>query len=165
MSSKFLSYLAAGALGVTLALASPAFGHGFGGGGGGHGGGMGGGGHFGGMGGGMGGGHFGGMGGGHFSGMGGGHFGGMGGGHFVGGHFVGGHFAGGHFFRPGFSPRFAFHGGFRHRVFDRRLHRFVFVGFPYTYASYDGYDSCYRRVWTPVGLQWVNICGDYNYGY
>jgi hypothetical protein len=145
MSNKFLSYLVAGALGVTLALASPAFGHGMGGGGGGHGGGMGGGGH----GGGMGGGHFGGMGGGHFASMGGMHFG-------------GGHFAGGHSFNHGFSPRFAFHGGFRHRVFDRRHHRFVFIDVPYTYAAYD---SCYRRVWTPVGLQWVNICGDYNYGY
>jgi hypothetical protein len=127
MSNKFLSYLVTVALGVTLALASPAFGRGGGGG-------MGGGSHFGGMGGGM-------------------RFGGM----------SGGHFAGAHFAHGGFS-RFAFHdhGGFRHRVFDRRLHRFVFIGAPYAYASYD---SCYRRVWTPVGLQWVNICGDYNYGY
>jgi hypothetical protein len=150
MSNKFLSYLVTGALGVMLVLASPAFGRGGGGGGA-----MGGGGHGGGMG---GGGHMGGMGGGHFGGMGGGHFGGMGGGHFAGAHFA---HAG---FHGGFSHRFAFHdhGGFRHRVFDRRLHRFVFIGGPYVYASYD---SCYRRVWTPVGLQWVNICGDYNYGY
>ena len=134
MSNKFLSYLVTVALGVTLALASPAFGRGGGGGGGMGGGGMGGGSHFGG-------------------GMGGGHFGGMG----------GGHFAGAHFSHGGFS-RFAFHDhdGFRHRVFDRRLHRFVFIGVPYAYASND---SCYRRMWTPVGLQWVNICGDYDYGY
>jgi hypothetical protein len=147
MSNRFLSYLVTGALGVMLVLASPAFGRGGGGGGGM----MGGGGHGGGMG---GGGHGGGMGGGHFASMGGGHFAGMGGGHFAGAHFVHG----------GFPHRFAFHdhGGFRHRVFDRRLHRFVFIGGPYVYASYD---SCYRRVWTPVGLQWVNICGDYNYGY
>ena len=112
MSNKFLSYLVTAALGVMLALASPAFGRGGGGG-------MGGGGHGG---------------------------GGMGGGHFAGAHFA----------------HAGFHGGFGHRVFDRRLHRFVFVGAPYAYASYD---SCYRRVWTPVGLQWVNICGDYNYGY
>jgi hypothetical protein len=134
MSNKFLSYLVTAALGVMLALASPAFGRGGGGGmamgGGGHGGGMGG-------------GHGGGMGGGHFGGM---HYGGMGGGHFAGAHFA----------------HAGFHGGFGHRVFDRRLHRFVFIGAPYAYASYD---SCYRRVWTPVGLQWVNICGDYNYGY
>jgi hypothetical protein len=142
MNSKVLSCLVAGALSVTLALASPAFAHGGGGGGGGHGGGGGGGMH-GGMGG--GGGHFGGMGGGgHFGGMGGMHFGGMGGGHFAGAHFAHG----------------GFHGGFRHRVFDRRLHRFVFIGGPYVYADYD---SCYRRVWTPVGLRWVNICGDYGY--
>jgi hypothetical protein len=135
MSNKFLSYLVTGALGVMLVLASPAFGRGGGGGmmgGGGHGGGMGG--------------------GGHGGGMGGGHFGGMG----------GGHFGGAHFAHAGFSHRFAFNNGFRHRVFDRRLHRFVFIGGPYAYASYD---SCYRRVWTPVGLQWVNICGDYNYAY
>jgi hypothetical protein len=134
MNSKVLSCLVAGALSVTLALASPAFARGGGGGGGGgHGGGMGGGGMHGGM---SGGGHFGGMGGMHYGGMGGGHFGGM------------------HFAHAGF------HGGFRHRVFDRRLHRFVFIGAPYYYASYD---SCYRRVWTSVGLQWVNVCGDYGY--
>ena len=143
MNRKVLSLLVAGALGLTLALASTAFARGGGGGmGGGHGGGMGGA-HFGGMG---GGGHGGGM---HSGGM---HYGGMG----------GGHFGGARFAHAGFSPRFAFHGRFRHRVFDRHLHRFVFIGVPYAYASYD---SCYRRVWTPVGLQWVNICGDYNYGY
>jgi hypothetical protein len=127
MNNKVLS-LVAGALSVTLLIASPALGHG----GGGHGGG------------------------------GGGH-GGMGGGHFGGGHFGGGHFAGGPFAHAGFSPRLAFHGGFRHRVFDRHLHRFVFIGAPYAYAAYDG---CWRRVWTPIGLQWTNICGDYgDYGY
>ncbi|MGA7808635.1 MAG: hypothetical protein WCB02_28925, partial [Bradyrhizobium sp.] len=102
--------------------------------------------------------HGGGGGGGHggmgMGGMGGGHFGGMGGGHFDSGHF-------GH---AGFGPRFAFHehDGFRHRVFDRRLHRFVFIGAPYLYA---GYDDCWRRAWTSYGLQWVNVCGNYDYGY
>jgi len=131
MNSKVLGCLVAGALSVTLALASPAFAHG--GGGGGHGGMGGGGGMHGGMG-----------GGGHVGGMGGMHYGSMGGGHFGGSHFA----------------HAGFHGGFRHRVFDHRLHRFVFIGGPYVYA---GYDSCYRRVWTPVGLEWVNVCGDYGY--
>jgi hypothetical protein len=166
MSNKVLSCVIAGALSATLALASPAFARGGGGGGGGGhgGGGMGGGGHFGGMG---GGGHFGGMaGGGHFGGVGGGgHFGGMaGGGHFGG---VGGgmHFGGAHFGHPGVSPRFAFHGhgGFRHRVFDRHLHRFVFIGAPY--AAYAAYGDCWRRAWTSYGWQWVNVCGNYDYGY
>jgi hypothetical protein len=119
MNNKVLS-LVAGALSLTLAVASPALGHG--GGGGGHGGG------------------------------GGGH-GGMG----------RGHFAGAPFAHAGSSPRLAFHGGFRHRVFDRHLHRFVFIGAPYAYAAYD---SCWRRAWTPIGQQWVNVCGDYgDYGY
>jgi hypothetical protein len=143
MNNRFLNCMIAGALGATLALASPAFarGGGGGGGGGGHGGG--------------GGGHFGGMGGSHFGGMSAGmHAGGMGGGHFEGAHFA----------HAGFAPRFAFHehDGFRHRVFDRRLHRFVFIGAPYVYA---GYDDCWRRAWTSYGLQWVNVCGNYDYGY
>lgn len=137
MSNKLLKYLVAGALGTTLALASPAFGRG--GGGGGHGGGMGGGMH-------------GGMGGGGM------HVGGIGGGM----HFGGDRFAGAHAgFSPGFS-RFAFHDhdGFHHRFFDHRFHRFAFFGAPYAYAAYD---SCWRRAWTPYGLQWVNVCGDYGY--
>jgi hypothetical protein len=133
MNNRLLNCLIAGALGATVALASPAFARGGGGGGGAHGGG-GGGGH-------------GGMGG-----MGGGHFGGIG----------GAHFAGAHFGHAGASPRFAFHdhGGFGRRVFDRRLHRFVFIGGPYLYA---GYDDCWRRTWTSYGLQWVNVCGNYGY--
>ena len=104
-----------------------------GGGGGGHGGGMGGGMHGGGMGGGM---RGGGMGGGmHFAAMGG-----------------GAHFAGPHFAHVG---RFGFRDHFHHR-----FHRFAFFGAPYAYASYD---SCWRRVWTPYGLQWANVCGDYGY--
>jgi hypothetical protein len=136
MNNKLLSCFIAGVLGTTLALAPPAFARG--GGGGMHGGGMGG--HFGGMGGGM-------------------HFGGMRGG----AHFSGGHFAGAHFAHAGFSPRFAFRGrdGFRHRAFfHHRFNRFAFVGAPYAYAAYD---SCWRRTWTPYGLQWVNVCGDYGY--
>ena len=136
MNNRLLNCLIAGALGATLALASPAFARGGGGGGGG--------------------GAHGGGGGGHgMGGMGGGHFGGMGG---------GAHFAGAHFGHAGVSPRFAFHdhGGVGRRVFDRRLHRFVFIGSPYLYA---GYDDCWRRTWTSYGLQWVNVCGDNGYGY
>ena len=143
MNNKLLSCLIAGALSATLALAPPAFargGGGGGGGGGGHGGGMGGSMHGGGMGGGM---RGGGMGGGmHFAAMGGG------------AHFAGSHFAGPHFAHAG---RFAFRDG---RFFHHRFHRFAFFGAPYAYASYD---SCWRRVWTPYGLQWANVCGDYGY--
>jgi hypothetical protein len=157
MNNKVLSCLIAGALASALALASPALARGGGGGGGGgHGGGMGGG-HGGGMGGGM---HGGGMGGGaHFGGMGGGpHFAGMGGGP----HFSGSRFASTSFAHPGLSARssrFAFHDrGFRHH---HHVHRFAVFGAPYAYA---GYDSCWRRVWTSYGLQWVNVCGG-DYGY
>ena len=148
MNNKLLSCLIAGALSATLALAPPAFARG-GGGGGGHGGGMGGSMHGGGMGGGM---HGGGMGGGmRGGGMGGGmHFAAMGGG----AHFAGSHFAGPHFAHAG---RFAFRDG---RFFHHRFHRFAFFGAPYAYASYD---SCWRRVWTPYGVQWANVCGDYGY--
>ena len=136
MNNKLLSCLVAGALSATLALAPPAFARGGGGGGGGHGGG--GGMHAGGMGGGM---HGGGMGGGmHYAAMGGG------------AHFAGSHFAGPHFAHAG---RFGFRDHFHHR-----FHRFAFFGVPYAYASYD---SCWRRVWTPYGLQWANVCGDYGY--
>jgi hypothetical protein len=147
MNNKLLSCLVAGALSATLALAPPAFARGGGGGGGGHG--MGGGMHAGGMGGGM---HGGGMGGGmHGGGMGGGmHFAAMGG---------GAHFAGPHFAHVG--PHFAHVGRFGFRDhFHHRFHRFAFFGAPYVYADYD---SCWRRVWTPYGLQWANVCGDYGY--
>ena len=138
MNNKLLSCLVAGALSATLALAPPAFARGGGGGGGGGGHGGGGGMHAGGMGGGM---HAGGMGGGmHFAAMGGG------------AHFAGSHFAGPHFAHAG---RFGFRDHFHHR-----FHRFAFFGVPYAYASYD---SCWRRVWTPYGLQWANVCGDYGY--
>jgi hypothetical protein len=143
MNNKVLSCLMAGALSAALALAPPAFARG-----GGHGGGMGGG--HGGMGGGM---HGGGMGGMHGGGM---RFGGMGGG----ARFSGGHFAGARFAHAGFAPRFsraAFH---NHRFFHHRHHRFAFIGAPYAYASYD---SCWRRVWTPYGLQWADVCGGYGY--
>ena len=135
MNNKLLSCLIAGALSATLALAPPAFARG-GGGGGGHGGGMGGGMHAGGMGGGMHGGMGGGM---RFAAMG-------GGAHFAGSHFAGPHFA--HAGRFGFRDRDHFH---------HRFHRFAFFGAPYAYASYD---SCWRRVWTPYGLHWANVCGD-----
>jgi hypothetical protein len=141
MNNKVLSCLMAGALSAALALASPAFARGGGGMGGGHGG-MGGGMHGGGMGGGMRGGAM--------------HFGGVGGA----AHFSGGHFAGARFAHAGFAPRFsraAFH---NNRFVHHRDHRFAFIGVPYAYA---GYDSCWRRVWTPYGLQWVDACGGYGY--
>ena len=109
------------------------------------------------------GGHGGGMGGGMHGGMGGGmrsggmHIGGMGGGAHFGGmraaHFSGSRFAGAHFAHAGFSR---FHG---HR-FHHRFHRFAFVGAPFAYAAYD---SCWRRVWTPYGLQLVDVCSNYGY--
>ena len=129
MNNKLLSCIVAGALGTSLALASPVFARG-GGGGGMHGG----------MGGGM-----------HSAGM---HVGGMGGAHFSGSHFAGARFA-----HAGFSPRFSSF-AFRGHRFHHRFHRFAFVGGPFLYASYD---SCWRRVWTPYGPQWVDVCGDYGY--
>jgi hypothetical protein len=184
MNNKPLRYLIVGALGTTLALASPALAfHGGGGGGGGHGGGMGGGMHGGGMGGGM---HAGGMGGGmRAGGMGGGmraggmgapaHFSGMSApSHFSGtsapAHFSSVHFTGAPVAHAAFSPRFSrfafrdhdgFHHGFHHHFFHHRFHRFAFFGSPY--YSYASHDSCWRRVWTSYGPQWVNICGDYGY--
>jgi hypothetical protein len=79
-------------------------------------------------------------------------------------HFSGGRFAGTHFAHAGFShrSRFAFHdrGHFFHHRFHHRFHRFAFFGAPYAYAAYD---SCWRRVWTSYGPQWVDVCGDYGY--
>ncbi len=37
--------------------------------------------------------------------------------------------------------------GFHHRFFHHRFHRFAFIGAPFAYAAYD---SCWRRVWTPM---------------
>jgi hypothetical protein len=108
MSNKVVSSFIAAALCTTLALASPAFARG-GGGGGGHGGG----------------GHGGGMGGGIHGGMGGGmHFGAM----------SGAHFASAPFAHAGVAQRFS-RFGFRDR--HHRFHRFAFVGAPYGYAAYD----------------------------
>jgi hypothetical protein len=78
--------------------------------------------------------------------------GGMHGGWGGGAHFSGGHFAGAHFAHAGFSPRFA-----SLRGHHRHFHRFAFFGAPYAYAAYN---SCWRRTWTPYGLQWVDVCGD-----
>jgi hypothetical protein len=79
--------------------------------------------------------------------------------HAGGGMNIGGaRFAGARFAHAGFSPRFsrvAFHNRFFH-------HRFAFIGAPFAYAAYD---SCWRRVWTSYGPQWVNVCYDYSYGY
>lgn len=160
MTNRILKYTVAGALGAMLAFASPALAfHGGGGMGGGH------------MGGGMGGGmHFGGMGGGA-------HFGGVGGARFGRPGFAGprGSFAAvgrpgfSHFARPGFSPalaprfnRFAFHD---HRFFFRHHRRFAFFGAPFVFAS-AAWDSCWRRVWTPYGPRWVDVCSGYSgWGY
>ena len=129
MNKKLLSYLVAGALATTLALASPALARG-GGGGGGHGGGFGG-------------GHYGGMG---------------GGGHYAAARWGGTHWSGMNrgmrFAHAGISPRFS-RFAFHHR-FHHRFNRFAF------YGDYAAYDSCWSRVWTSYGPQWVNVCG---YGY
>jgi hypothetical protein len=151
MTNKILSCLIVGALGTTLALASPAFARGGGGGMGG--GGMGGGMHAGGMGGGP---HFGGIGGGqHFGGIGGGqHFGAMNGGM----RFSGTRFATAP--HAAFVPRFSRFASRDHRFFrHHRFNRFAF-GAPFAYAAYD---TCLRRVWTPYGVRWVNVCGNYGY--
>jgi hypothetical protein len=125
MNNKLLSCLIAGALGTSLALASPVFARGGGGGAG--------------------------M---HSSGM---HVGGMG----AGAHFSGSRFAGAQFAHAGFSPRFSRVAFAGHR-FHHRFHRFALVGAPFAYAAYN---SCWRRAWTPYGSQWVDVCGDYGYGY
>jgi hypothetical protein len=148
MNNRLFGLLIAGVLGTSLAIASPAqaFRGGMGGGG------M----HMGG----------GGM---HWGGGGGMHMGGgmrMGGGmHFAarpfGGRFAGAPFAHRAVFAPHFR-RFAFHDRrffFRHRF--HHFNRFAFIGAPFAYA---GYDSCWRRVWTAYGPQWVNVCNlDYPY--
>lgn len=92
-------------------------------------------------------------------------FGGWGGGMHVGGwsggpHFSGGRFVGAPFAHAGFSPRFsrfAFHDRGR---FHHRFRHFAFFGGPFAYASYD---DCWRRIWTPYGPQWTDVCGDYGY--
>ena len=72
-------------------------------------------------------------------------------------------FVGARFAHAGFS-RFGFHdrGRFFHH---RRFGRFAFFGGPFIYAGYYGgyYDGCWRRVWTPYGWQWADVCG-YGYG-
>ena len=103
----------------------------------------------------------------HAGGWGGGmHAGGWGGGMHTGGwgggaHFSGGHFAGARFAHAAFSPRFSSF-GFRGRghFIHHRFNRFAFFGGPFAYAAYD---SCWSRVWTPYGPQWVDVCGDYGY--
>ena len=157
MSTRLLHRVVAGALAAALAFASPALARGGGGGGG-----MGGGG--GGMRGSMGGGGMHAMG---TVGMAGGmhamgagmhsggpaHFAAMG----MAPHWSGRSFAGAPVAHAAFSPRFANHGHFFHH---NRFHGFAFFGAPFVYA---GYDSCWRRYWTAYGLQWVNVCGDYDY--
>jgi hypothetical protein len=62
------------------------------------------------------------------------------------------------FSRAAFVPHHPFF--FHHRF--HRFNRFAFVGGPFFYA---GYDSCWRRVWTAWGPQWINVCSDYSWGY
>jgi hypothetical protein len=141
MNNKLLNCLVAGVLVSALAGASPALAFRGGGGGGGGGGGM----------------HAGGMGGGtHVGAMGGGmRFGGMS----AGSRFSGARFAGSPLAaHAAFTPRFAFHD--RRAFIHHRFNRFAFVGAPFAYAAYN---SCWRRVWTPYGLQWVDVCSDYDY--
>jgi hypothetical protein len=112
------------------------------------------------MGGGM---HGGGWGGGmHAGGMGGGaHFAAIGGGpHFGGAHFGGARFVGAPFAHGGFGPRFSRFGFHDRGRFHHRFHSFAFFGAPYVYADYD---SCWRRVWTPYGPQWTDLCSGYGY--
>ena len=73
--------------------------------------------------------------------------------------FGGGGFGGRAFPGQGIPPgsRFPVFVGFAsrdHRFFRHdRFHRFAFIGAPYYY------DDCWRRAWTPDGLQWINACG------
>ena len=139
MNNRLLKGLTAATVAAAMAVASPVFARG---GGGGHGG-FGSGGHFG-----------GGM---HAGGFGGMRAGGMGGARIA--HAGGPAFGGPRFAHGAIGPRFAgagWHGhhGFRHHHFRR----FAVFGAPFIYAGYDG---CWRRSLTPYGWQWVNVCGDY----
>jgi hypothetical protein len=53
------------------------------------------------------------------------------------------------------------HDRFHHRFHHNRFFAFGFGGPIYDYA----YDSCWTQVQTYYGWQWVNVCGDYQYGY
>ena len=103
--------------------------------------------------------HAAGMGGGmHFSGTSGAHFSGMS----RGMHVSSGRFAAAPFAHRGIShARFAFRDHDHFGRHHHRFHRFAFFGAPY--YSYASYDDCWRRVRTPYGLQWSNVCGDYGY--
>jgi hypothetical protein len=70
-------------------------------------------------------------------------------------------FAGAPFTRTAFGPHFS-RFGFHNRFFHHRRFAFFIGGAPYYYDY--GYDSCYQRVWTAYGPQWVNVCGG-DYGY
>jgi hypothetical protein len=195
MRYKFVTYAIVSALTSALILASPAEARGGGGGGfgGGGGGGFGGGGR-GGMGGGFGGhggmgGGFAGRGGMGMHSMGGGmgmrSIGGGMGMRPIGGTFAGRAVGGGVGMRPigggmrfASSPfaahaaitphfsRFAFRNQFHNRFFHHRFRRFAFFGGPFAYADYGyDYDTCWQRAWTGYGVQWINVCGDYGYGY
>ncbi|WGR92068.1 hypothetical protein MTX26_17530 [Bradyrhizobium sp. ISRA443] len=173
MNCKILNGLAAVVLGTALGLASPALAQHGGGGGGMSGGGMSGGGMSGGGGGMSGGGMGSGMsrGGGGGAGM---HPGGMAGGmqspgggtHFgaIGGRtqFGDGRFARESFAHRDFSPRFsrfADRDGFHHRFFAHRFFDHRFFHHRFHRFAFAGDDGCLRRVWTPRGPRFINICG------
>jgi hypothetical protein len=177
MKSKLLGYLSAAVLGAAIALPTPAMAFRGGGGFGGMHGGFGGGGmHF--------GGGFGGggmrFGGGGFAG--GGFRGGMvtgrsvfvpGGNRFAAAPFAGQRFAVNRFNNFGVRNRFN-NFALRDRFFFRHHHfrNFAFFGAPFFgfgawpyYYDYAANGGCWRQVWTGYGLQWVNVCNDYGYGY
>ena len=105
-----------------------------------------------------------------------------GGNRFVGAPFAGRHafFNGGRFdrredrfegLREGRFDRFEDRFGDRRFFFNRN---FAFFGAPFAFGVPFAYDyaaygnGCWRRVWTPYGWRWSNICnnyGGYNYGY
>jgi hypothetical protein len=73
-------------------------------------------------------------GGGHAGGMGGGMHGGMGGG---------------------------MHGGMGGGMHVGGMGGWMHFGGMFAYAA--AYDSCWRRMWTPYGWQWVSVCDDFGY--
>ena len=93
--------------------------------------------------------------------------------------FVGAPFAGLHaFVTEGRRARFeGRRDRFEDRFGDRRFffnRNFAFFGAPFAFGVPFAYDyaaygnGCWRRVWTPYGWRWSNICnnyGGYNYGY
>jgi hypothetical protein len=57
------------------------------------------------------------------------------------------------------SKAWGFHDHFHHRFHHHKFFAFGFAGPIYNYA----YGSCWTRVPTYYGWQWVYVCGDYPY--